>query len=132
MKVVLDTSAGIEIALGREKANNYREIIEKASEIITSDLYKAEVTNVLWKYVKAKYLSKEDALQRLQFCVDLIDEFIDIAENNQEALVESIRLNYSVYDVLYLTLARRNGAVLLTLDKRLKEKAKELGIEVTK
>ncbi len=109
MIVVLDASAGIEIGLGRDGSRKYEDSLEQASKVITSDLYKAEVTNVLWKYVKAKLLPKDVALQRLQYCIHLIDEYIDITENNQESLIESIRIDHSVYDVLYLTIARRNG-----------------------
>ena len=130
MIVVLDASAGIEIGLGRDNAQKYQGSLEQASKVLTSDLYKAEVTNVLWKYVKAKLLTKDVALQRLQYCLDLVDEYIDITENNQESLIESIRIEHSVYDVLYLTIARRNGAVLITQDKKLKDIAKEQGIDI--
>lgn len=130
MIVVLDASAGIEIGLGRDNSQKYKESIEQAAKVITSDLYKAEVTNVLWKYVKAKLLTKDVALQRLQYCLNLVDEYINITENNKESLIESIRIDHSVYDVLYLTLARRNGAILITQDKRLKEIAKEQGIDI--
>lgn len=85
---------------------------------------------MLWKYVKAKLLTKDVALQRLQYCLSLIDEYVDIKENNQESLIESIRIDHSVYDAIYLTLARRNGAVLITQDKKLKEIAKEQGIDI--
>ncbi|HPD79773.1 MAG TPA: type II toxin-antitoxin system VapC family toxin [Spirochaetia bacterium] len=129
MIVVLDASAGIEIGLGRDDLQKYEDLLEQASRVITSDLYKAEVANVLWKYVRAKLLTKDVALQRLQYCLNLIDEYIDITENNQESFIESIRIDYSVYDVLYLTIARRNGAILITQDKMLKDIAKELGIE---
>lgn len=129
MIVVLDASAGIEIGLGRYNSQKYKESLEQASKVITSDLYKAEVTNVLWKYVKAKLLVKDVALQRLQYCLNLIDEYIDITENNQESLIESIRIDHSVYDVLYLTIARRNGAILITQDKKLRDIAREQGIE---
>ncbi|HQK33849.1 MAG TPA: type II toxin-antitoxin system VapC family toxin [Spirochaetales bacterium] len=129
MMVVLDASAGIEIGLGRDDLQKYEDLLEQASRVITSDLYKAEVANVLWKYVRAKLLTKDVALQRLQYCLNLIDEYIDITENNQESFIESIRIDYSVYDVLYLTIARRNGAILITQDKILKDIAKELGIE---
>ena len=78
MIVVLDASAGIEIGLGRDNSQKFKELLEKASKVITSDLYKAEVTNVLWKYVKIKLLTKDVALQRLQYCLNLIDEYIDI------------------------------------------------------
>ncbi|HON89333.1 MAG TPA: type II toxin-antitoxin system VapC family toxin, partial [Spirochaetales bacterium] len=119
----------IEIGLGRDDLQKYEDLLEQASRVITSDLYKAEVANVLWKYVRAKLLTKDVALQRLQYCLNLIDEYIDITENNQESFIESIRIDYSVYDVLYLTIARRNGAILITQDKMLKDIAKELGIE---
>lgn len=130
MIVVLDASAGIEIGLGRDNSQKFKELLEKASKVITSDLYKAEVTNVLWKYVKIKLLTKDVALQRLQYCLNLVDEYIDITENNQESLIESIRIDHSVYDILYLTIARRNGAILMTQDKKLKEIAKEQSIDI--
>jgi predicted nucleic acid-binding protein len=130
MIAVLDANAGIEIALNREKAARFNAVLEKASKVITSDLYKAETTNVLWKYYRAQLLKKEDLFQRLQYCNNLIDEFIDISENNEESLMEGVRMTHSIYDMLYFTLARRYGAILLTIDKKLNEKAKENGIEI--
>jgi predicted nucleic acid-binding protein len=62
----------------------------------------------------------------------LVDEFVPIAENNLEALHEAIRLEYSVYDMLYLTLARRTGATLMTLDGPLNTIAEREGIEIVK
>ncbi len=129
MIIVLDASAGIEIALTRKNFKNYMELLEKASKIITSDLYRAETANVLWKYCKADLITKKQAFQRLRFCDNLIDEYCSISLNNEEALGEGIRLNHSIYDLLYLTLARRNGAVLLTQDKTLKEIATQQGID---
>jgi len=129
MIVVLDASAGIEIALSRIDAMKYETIITNASKVISSDLYKAEVANVLWKYHKSGLLNKNEVTQRLHYCTELVDEFIDIDENNEEALNEGIRIDHSIYDLLYLTLARRNGAILLTQDKKLKNIAKENGID---
>lgn len=113
MIVVLDASAGIEIALTRDNAQIFEKIIEKASKVISSELYKAETANALWKYYNAGLLNKEEVLKRLRYCDDLIDEYVDISDNNEEALVEGIRIKHSIYDLLYLTIARRNGAILL-------------------
>jgi predicted nucleic acid-binding protein len=44
-------------------------------------------------------------------------------------LNEAIRLDYSAYDMLYLTLARSTGALLLTLDQPLNKIARKEGIE---
>ena len=52
-----------------------------------------------------------------------------VQKNNTEALIESVRVKHSVYNMLYLTLARREGATLLTLDKKLLTLAKKNGIE---
>jgi len=60
---------------------------------------------------------------------NLVDEYHEINKNNSEALIESVRLKHSVYDMLYLTLARREGATLLTLDKKLLTLARKNGIE---
>jgi predicted nucleic acid-binding protein len=132
MMVVLDASAGIEITLGRAKSDNLATYLANASEVITSDLYKAETANVIWKYVNAKLLEKEKAIQLYQYCNSIIDEYIDISENIEEAINESIRLIHPTYDLLYLSLARRNGAILISLDKKLNMLAKQNGIETVK
>jgi len=130
MIVVLDASAGIEIALSRHNAELYEMKIEKASKVMTSELYKAETANVLWKYNIAGLLNREEVQKRLRYCDELIDEYINISENSEEALNEGMRMKHSVYDLLYLVIARRNGAILLTQDKKLKKIAKEAGVEI--
>jgi predicted nucleic acid-binding protein len=60
---------------------------------------------------------------------DLIDEFIPIKENHREALNEAIRLKFSAYDMLYFTIARKMGAILITLDNSLNQIAKKEGIQ---
>ncbi len=129
MTIVLDANAGIEIVLDREKAAILSPLIEKSTKVITSQLYKAETTNVISKYVKGGFLDKEQALEKLNLCEALIDEFTDISNYKDEVLLESIRLNHSACDLIYLVLARRHGARLITLDKKLRELCIKCGIE---
>ena len=130
MIIILDASAGIEIALDRAKSSELNEKPLFAKKIISSDLYKIDAANVIWKYVKANLLAKERANRTLELAQGLVDEFIDIAENNEEAMNESIRMGHSTYDLLYFTLARRYGSTLMTLDNKLKLIAEKNGIEV--
>jgi predicted nucleic acid-binding protein len=130
MTIVLDASAGIEIALNRAKADYFNEAILASDKVISSDLYKIEVANVIWKYVRANLLEKGKANKTLQLAQGLVDEFIDISENNEEAMNESFRLGHSTYDLLYFTLARRYSSRLMTVDKKLREVAQAHGIEV--
>ena len=131
MITVLDASAGMAIVLGQDKAQEFHRIMETSEAVISSDLYKIEVANVIWKYIRAGELRKEMASRALRMALDLVDEFVDIAENNEEALHESIRNNHSTYDMLYYTLARRHGARLLTNDGKLRDLCVRTDIEVS-
>ena len=52
MIVILDVSAAIEILL--KKKDKFSECFEKADWVISPDLFVSEITNVLWKYYRAK------------------------------------------------------------------------------
>ena len=128
MIIVLDSNAAIEIVLKREKGKTFLGFVETAEKIITSEFFRIEVANVIRKYYQGKYIQKSDCGKILELSEALIDEFIPIKENYQEAFNESMRLNFSAYDMLYLTLARRTGAILITLDRSLNAIAKKEGI----
>lgn len=130
MIIVIDASAGIEIGLSRIRADSFNRILSNSQKVISSDLYRAEVANVLWKYYKAGYLDREKCNNLLTLIQDLVDEYYPIDFNNNESLIESIRLNHSTYDMLYFTLARRTGANLMTLDTKLIELSNSEGLSV--
>jgi len=132
MIIVLDANAGIEIILNRPKSFHLKKYITNSQKVISSDLYKAEITNTLWQYIKAGFLTKDKGINLLRLANELVDEFYDISDYNNESLVESVRLNHSSYDMLYFTLARRTGAVLLTLDKKLWALSEKEGVDTLK
>ena len=130
MIAVLDSNAAIEIVLRREKAQALVDVIENADKIISSEFFRIEIANVIRKYYMGKYIKKTDCHKIMELAEAIVDEFIPIKENYLEAFYESIRLNYPAYDMLYLTLARRTGAILMTLDKSLNSIAKKEGIDM--
>ncbi len=130
MIVVLDVSAAIEILFQKAKQEKFNDIYKKGTWIIAPDVFIAEITNVLWKYYKAKVLSHEDCIQYVQDGIDMIDDFIDARELWKESLAEGIRNNHSIYDMYYSVLARRNDAVLITNNGPLAEICKKLNIDV--
>jgi len=125
MTIVLDSCTAIEIILNRENAGKLKEILSSADEIVTSSLYRIEVASVLLKYYKGGFIEKNTCDRLLTLAENLIDSFVDISENNHEALREAIRLNHSAYDMLFLTISRSRDAKLLTLDERLKKLAEQ-------
>ena len=64
-------------------------------------------------------MGKDDAGRLLSAGMSLVDEFYPLAELQVEALNEAIRLGHSTYDMFYFVLARRTGATLFTLDRKL-------------
>jgi len=130
MITVLDASAAIEILLARSHAGELKKYLLGSGEVISPELYKAEIANVLWKYVRAGLLAQDKANILLGLGLELVDDYIDMKENITESMNEAVRLDHPVYDMLYLTLARRRGARLLTLDKKLKVIAQSAGVMV--
>jgi predicted nucleic acid-binding protein len=128
MIIVLDSSAAIEVVLKREKDKTFKELIAGSEKIITSEFFKIEVANVIRKYYRGNYIKKEECIRLLELSMNLVDEFVSIDQDYTEALHEAIRLDYSAYDMLYLIIARNNGALLLTCDGPLNGIAEKEGI----
>jgi predicted nucleic acid-binding protein len=126
--IILDSSAAIEVVLKREKGKTFKELIAASERIITSEFFKIEVANVIRKYYKGNYIKTEECIRLLELSMNLDDEFVSIDQDYMEALHEAIRLDYSAYDMLYLILARNNGALLLTCDGPLNRIAGKEGI----
>lgn len=130
MIAVLDVSGAIQVLLKNVKGPKFDEEIKKSSWVIAPDVYVSEISNVLWKYVKANLMSHEDCIQYVEDGINLIDDFIDGKDIWKEALGEGIKHNHSIYDMYYAVLARRNDATLITNDKALFELCSELKISV--
>jgi predicted nucleic acid-binding protein len=131
MIVVLDASAAIEILLKRERNTIFRDVMNSAEKIITSDFFMIEVANVLRKYYRGNYIDKNQCFQLLELAQTMINEYVPISQDYEEALSEAIRLEYSVYDMLYFILAKRYEATLLTCDGPLNRIADKEGITIT-
>ena len=129
MTVVLDASAAIELIRKTEKAELIETYLLHSNLIVSSELYKAECANALWKMAKAGMIKHEELSTLLEQCYKLVYSFVNIGENSTESLFEAVRLGHPVYDMLYFTLARRTGAIMLTMDQRLTKLCNESGID---
>ena len=125
MTVVLDASAAIELIRKTEKAELIETYLLHSNLIVSSELFKAECANALWKMAKAGMIKHEELSTLLEQCYKLVYSFVNIGENSTEA----VRLGHPVYDMLYFTLARRSGAIMLTMDQRLTKLCNENGID---
>jgi predicted nucleic acid-binding protein len=76
-----------------------------------------EVANVLWKIERAGRLGGIDPLDLLHDAAALVDHFEPDASLLGEATALATHLDHPVYDCLYLVLARREVATLLSCDQ---------------
>lgn len=127
--IVLDCSAAVHMARRTPEGNALRSLILEHEKVISTQLYIIELASTFGKYVKQSMVSDTVALAYMVEASNLVDELIPIEENYIEAFHESMRVKHSAYDMLYLTLARRNAATLVTLDTRLMKLCEELGID---
>ena len=130
MKVVLDASAALAAVLGQESGPAVLDVLAGAAVVIAPELFSAEVTSGLWKYVSAKQLALEEAAERLDTILKLVDRYHPVAELAQEVLREASARRHSVYDLCYAVLARREGAAVLTIDARLRKLIVTMGVPV--
>jgi predicted nucleic acid-binding protein len=49
VRLVLDASAAIEVAMNRGKGARFAQTLEEADEVLTPDLFVPEVVNTVWK-----------------------------------------------------------------------------------
>lgn len=127
--VVLDCSAAIVIAKGTDTGKAFMKLLVPQEEILSVDLLYAEAASVCWKDVHFGAVDKRMATACMQDACDLVDRYIPMKDLRIEALSESIRLEHSPYDMFYFVLARRNGATLFTIDKKLIALCEREGVE---
>src|SRR5437016_2693871 len=80
------------------------------------------------KYVKSKELDLDSSHKCLEAALNLCDRIISMPPLIHESLVTLCITKHSVYDTIYLILARRNGAQLVSLDRKLVTLARANGV----
>ena len=128
-RIVLDASAAVHIVRGLPAAAHLLEILADTALVMAPDLYVCEVGNALWKYVAHESLSREEAGQLFADARNLVDLRISGDELAEEALVAAMTYEHPVYDMIYAVLARRHGATVVTMDRRLTSALEKMTIE---
>ncbi len=117
--LILDSNTAVEIVLETANGKALKGLMEKDERVLCSHLFYAEIDSAIKEYARAGLVDNQQAHEYMEALVSLIDEFVDMRENYIEAFDEGMRHGHSTYDMFYLTLARRYGATLFTLDRRL-------------
>jgi len=133
--IVIDSSTFSKFLLKEEGWEKVIPYLDPDLEPHAVDMLIIETMNVIWNYMK-KYglITREQAIGLYGQVVKLIREEVITLEPSekylQEALEIAIRYDVSIYDSLFLAQARNLKAELITSDKRQRDVAREIGMEV--
>jgi predicted nucleic acid-binding protein len=123
---VLDASAAVRLILGDPAVAELAESIREAALVLAHELMLSEVVNALWKLQRADQLPQLDPQQLLADARELVDRVEPDRHLHAEALALACHVNHPVYDCLYLALARREAATLISADRSLLQLAERL------
>ena len=123
---VLDASAVVRLILLDPVAADWAQTLETAGMVLAPELMLTGVANTLWKLHRAQQLQGVNPQELLVHAKGLVDHIEPDRQLQVEALALAIHFNHSVYDCLYLALARREAATLLTADRKLHELANQV------
>jgi predicted nucleic acid-binding protein len=129
-RLVLDASAALHAVLPGPGAKAVLDALESAAVVHAPDLYSVEVANAIWKYVRAGDLRVDEAVEKLERAMALVDLTTPLSELAKEALVTAATEGHPVYDCTYAVLARREGATILTADRAFAEVLEKLRFPV--
>jgi predicted nucleic acid-binding protein len=124
--LVLDASAVVRIIEGSDQSATYAEAVLQADLVLAPELMLTEVANALWRLQRAGQLEADGVRLRLSRATELVDHIEPDRHLHVEALALACHLDHPVYDCLYLALARREAAGLITADRRLLQLAERV------
>ena len=130
---VLDASVAIKIVVPEVGTHESLAAFERPLRWLAPRLMTVEVASALRQKVAGQALSAVDAAAALAATLDAVaDGVIDLADD--EALVAAalslaLTLEHKVPDCLYLALAEREGALLVSADRKLVSLARRRGVE---
>ena len=128
-RAVLDASAAVHLVMKGEHAASLATKLEDVAVVTTPDLFCSESANSLWKYVRAGTLDLDVAITRFEQAMGLTDGLVPERALAPEALVAAAKHKRSVYDMMYAVLARRSGAIVITMDRGFGLILREMDIE---
>ena len=129
--IVIDASALGAFLL---KEPGWKELIPYLKNSISVDMILKEVSNTIWKACTLRgAIDADEAIKLYEIMKSMIGKNIVLKPEIkylQEALKIALKNRVTVYDALYISLAKTKNLPLLTLDRRQSKAAEKVGVKV--
>ena len=127
---VLDASVLSKFIL---KEEGWREASNYVASAVSVDHVVKEVSNAIWKAYRRKLIDFKDAEKKFSALISLLGvnlRLVDERELIPQAFELAMRTNLTVYDSLYVVLAKKEYLPLVTSDELQGSVANNEGVEV--
>ena len=122
-RFVVDASVAVKWYLPEEHSDCAARWCRSGAVLEAPDLLHGEIGNVLWKRVRRRELTREQAGEIIAALSLMPIEIYPSRQLAAAALQIACEINLTVYDCLYLAMAMLTGSRLVTADRRLFESA---------
>ena len=116
--LVVDASVVVKWFVPEVHTDAARRWLDAGHQFFAPDLLFAETTNTVWKKVRRSELTRDQGQQLVADLADVAVETVSCRALAEDAHALAIATGRSVYDSLYLALALRLDARVITADQR--------------
>ena len=127
MNIISDTNIFLAVALNEPEKDT---IIELTSNVtaVAPEILPYEIGNALSAMIKRKQVTNDEAILALEITNHIPVRLVSV--DIQKALKLALEFNIYAYDAYFLQCAKSFSYPLFTLDKRMKQVAQNLNIEL--
>ena len=118
MRFVVDASVAVKWLVVEEDADVAQELATSGQDLHAPRLMASEVANALWRKTRAGEIARGAAGVLLANVPDMPVRWGSDEAVSADAVRLALALDRPIYDCVYLALAHRIGAVMLTADLR--------------
>lgn len=131
--IVVDASVAVKWFLNEPNSRQALGLFQQPYKLVAPPLIRIEVLAAIAKRVRMGHLASQDAAEQMErWRSTLLDRavfIVDVDEQYQEEAALSLQERHSIYDCVYLVLAKKLCVSLVTADQRLTELAHAFGVE---
>lgn len=117
--LVVDASVAVKWFLPEPDAEPAVALLRAGHRLLAPDLLWIEVASVLWKVARREALTADEAGRMISDAAAFPVEILESGPLLTDALRIATATDRTVYDSLYVALAAREDAVMVTADERL-------------
>jgi predicted nucleic acid-binding protein len=131
---VIDATAVVAFCLNEQGLNKERVASHLRSGVVSVDLVRVESANAILVAKRRGVVQESQATLALSSMLEISRDNIKMVPQDDNLISDAFEIgqsaNLAIYELLYLSLARRVDASLLSKDTRQIRAARELGIEI--